>query len=108
MAKGDSTKLPVGSNAAFSQVPTYKLVPFDLSFAAADTYKTGGFTINPAEVGMSTIAAVICLGIGYHAAWRAPNLQLFRQNAGTGALQEVPDATDVSASSPMRCLAVGY
>jgi len=108
MAKGDSTKLPVGSNASFSQVPTYKLVPFDLNFATADTYKAGGFTINPSELVLGYIAAVICLGIGYHASWRSPNLQLCRQTAGTGALVEVPDATDVSASAPMRCLAVGY
>lgn len=106
MAKGDSTKLLVGLSG--NQTPQFRVVPFDLKFAAADTYKTGGFTIQPSDLGLSFIVAVISLAQGYHGAWTAPNLILSRQTAGTGALVEVPDNTDVSAISPIRCIAIGY
>lgn len=109
MAKGDSTKTVAGSPNTGTPTPAYRTVVFDLSFAGTDQYKTGGFTITPADLGLYAIFAVIALGAkGYHGAWVAPNLLLHRQTATTGALAEVPDNTDISAVSPIRCLAMGW
>jgi hypothetical protein len=58
---------------------------------------------------MLGIVAVVAVGAkGYHAAWSAPNLLLYRRTAAKGALVEVPDNTDISTVSPLRCLAIGY
>lgn len=104
MAKGDSTK-----TAILTEVnPALKQTIIDLSFAGTDQYKTGGFTIVPSDVGMSQIFAVIAVGAkGYQAAWSAPNLLLYRQTAATGALVEIPDNTNISTISPIRCLVIG-
>ena len=108
MAKGDSTKPAV--QAVNEPNPKFRLVVIDLTFAAADTYKTGGFTILPSEVGMTAILGVLAIGSkGYECAWAAAtnNLLLYQQSAATSALTQIPDNTDISAVSPIRLLVIG-
>lgn len=106
MAKGASAKTIV---QAVGETPKIETAIVDLSFASADTYKTGGFTITPANVKLSAILAVVATGCaGYHVSWSAGKLQLFKQSNGNGALTEIADATDISAISPIRLIVFGY
>lgn len=83
--------------------------------AAAD-YATGGYALSgippsSGNVGITKIGYVIPVGGqgGYVPVWNltTSKLQVFQQSAATGALTEVPAATDLSAFA-FNLLVVGY
>jgi outer membrane usher protein FimD/PapC len=74
----------------------------EISFLAGDTYTTNGFDVSaqiPGSVEYEQ-ASGSCKGYVVHYAG-AGKFMLYRQTAATGALVEVPNATDVSAASPI-------
>jgi len=76
-----------------------------ISFLAGDTYTTGGFDVSSQIPGSLEYEAAFGDSDGYVVRYAgAGKFKLFRQTAATGALVEVPNATDVSAASPIRFL----
>lgn len=82
-----------------------RLVSFDVTPDQTPGYPTGGWPISGLG---GPIQGVMGALKGYLAVWDQPNqkLMLFRQNATTGALAEVPNGTDLSALGSMRMIAV--
>ncbi len=79
----------------------------EISFLAADTYATGGFDVASQIPGSVEYEDAQGHSAGYVVRYAgAGKFMLFRQTAATGALVEVPNATDVSAASPIRFRAV--
>lgn len=79
----------------------------EITFLAADTYATGGFDVSAQIPGSVEYEEAIGHSAGYVVRYAgAGKFMLFRQTAATGALVEVPNATDVSAASPIRFRAV--
>jgi hypothetical protein len=73
-----------------------------ISFLAADTYTTNGFDVSAQIPGSSEYEIAVGASKGYLVYYAgAGKFMLFRQTAATGALVEVPNATDVSAASPI-------
>lgn len=75
------------------------------------SYPTGGEAFVPAEFGLDRLDFLFVSGAnGYVAAWdgsaSAPKVLLYRQTAATGALAEVPNATNV-ATVTCRFHAIG-
>jgi outer membrane usher protein FimD/PapC len=78
-----------------------------ISFLAADTYATGGFDVSAQIPGSVEYEAAQASSKGYLVYYAGGGkFMLFRQTAATGALVEVPNATDVSAASPITFRAV--
>lgn len=75
------------------------------------SYVTGGEAVTLAQLGLSRLD-FLCLtaGIGYLPTWdgstTAPKVLVYRQTAATGAFAEVPNTTDMSATT-VRFLAYG-
>lgn len=75
------------------------------------SYATGGEAVTLAQLGLSRLD-FLCLtaGIGYLPTWdgstTAPKVLVYRQTAATGAFAEVPNTTDMSATT-VRFLAYG-
>ena len=91
--------IPVGQSEA--------LVYGTISFLAADTYATGGFDVSAQIPGSVEYEDAKGDSGGYVVRYAgAGKFQLFRQTAATGALVEVPAATDVSAASPIRFIGI--
>jgi hypothetical protein len=73
-----------------------------ISFLAADTYTTNGFDVSAQIPGSSEYEVAMASSKGYLVYYAgAGKFMLFRQTAATSALVEVPNATDVSAASPI-------
>jgi hypothetical protein len=78
-----------------------------IAFLSADTYTTGGFDVSSQIPGSTEYEIAVGSSAGYMVHYAgAGKFQLFRQTAATGALVEVPNATDVSAASPIKFRAV--
>jgi hypothetical protein len=74
----------------------------EIAFLAADTYPTGGFDVSGQIPGSVEYESAVGSSKGYLVHYAgAGKFMLFRQTAATGALVEVPNATDVSAASPI-------
>jgi hypothetical protein len=75
------------------------------------SYVTGGEAVTLAQLGLSRLD-FLCLtaGIGYLPTWdgstTSPKVLVYRQTAATGAFAEVPNTTDMSATT-VRFLAYG-
>ena len=77
---------------------------YAVSAAAADTYPTGGWTLNKNTLGASANDPTAVVQVenharGYELVYDNANqkLQAYRQTAATGALAEVPNGTDLTA-----------
>ena len=78
-----------------------------ITFAGADTYTTNGFDVSAQIPGSVEYEDAKADSDGYVVRYAgAGKFKLFRQTAATGALVEVPNATDVSAASPIRFSAI--
>jgi hypothetical protein len=78
-----------------------------ISFLAGDTYTTGGFDVTAQIPGSREYEVAIASSKGYLVYYDgAGKFLLYRQTAATSALVEVPNATDVSAASPIVFRAV--
>jgi hypothetical protein len=74
-----------------------------IAFASGDTYTTGGFDVSAQIPGSTEYEIAVGSSAGYLVHYAGGGkFQLFRQTAATGALVEVPNATDVSAASPIK------
>lgn len=85
-----------GPEVPGSRKEAYGTITFDSS------YPTGGEAFVPAEFGLNRLDFLMVSGAnGYVATWdgstSAPKVLLFRQTAATGALVEVPAATNLSS-----------
>jgi hypothetical protein len=78
-----------------------------ITFGAGDTYTTGGFDVSAQVPGSVEYEVAEGSSKGYLVYYAgAGKFMLFRQTAATSALVEVPNATDVSAASPINFHAV--
>lgn len=83
------------------------LVYGTITFAAADTYTTNGFDVTAQIPGSREYEEAQGSSNGYLVKYDgAGKFKLFRQTAATSALVEVPNATDVSAASPINFMGV--
>lgn len=90
-----SVALTTGPEVPGSRKEVTGAITFDSS------YLTGGEAVTLAQLGLSRLDFLqVAGGTGYLATWdgstSAPKVLLYRQTAATGALVEVPNATDVS------------
>ena len=100
-----SVSINFGPEVPGSRKEVFTTVTFDSS------YVTGGEPFTPAEFGLDRLDWLSVAGAnGYVATWdgstTAPKILLYRQTAATGALVEVPNATNVS-TVVVRVRAVG-
>lgn len=78
-----------------------------IAFLAGDTYVTGGFDVSAQIPGSVEYEEAMGSSDGYVVRYAgAGKFKLYRQTAATSALVEVPNATDVSAASPIRFIGV--
>lgn len=83
----------------------------DIQFDSS--YPTGGEALNPADLGLEVIEAVVAVGSGggylFDYIPASKKLLVFRSDypaVSAGPLVEVPNATDLSALKP-TCLVIG-
>lgn len=100
-----SVSLSIGPEVPGSRKESYGVVSFDSS------YPTGGEAFTPGAFGLSRLDWLqVASGQGYVAVWdgsvSAPKILMYRQNETTGALAQVPNATDLSTVT-VRVRAVG-
>ena len=100
-----SVSVATGPEVPGNRKMTSGSITFDSS------YVTGGEAVTIGDLGFTRLDFMcVSSGQGYVAIWdgstTAPKLLLYRQTAATGALVEVPNATDVSTIS-VRVLAFG-
>jgi hypothetical protein len=100
-----TTAIITGPEVPGNRKMTTATVTFDSSYA------TGGEPVAIGDLGFTRLDYLcVSAGQGYLAAWdgstTAPKFLLYRQTAATGALVEVPNATDVSTIS-VKVLAFG-
>ena len=75
------------------------------------SYVTGGEPVTLAQLGLTRLDfLILTAGVGYLPTWdgstSSPKVLVYRQTAATGAFAEVPNTTDMSATT-VRFLAVG-
>lgn len=100
-----SVSISVGPEVPGSRKEVVGVITFDAS------YPTGGEAVTLAQLGLSRLDYLsVSAGIGYLPTWdgstSSPKVLLYRQTAATGAFAEVPNTTDMSATT-VRFLAVG-
>jgi hypothetical protein len=100
-----SVSITTGPEVPGSRKEVVGVITFDSS------YPTGGEVVTLAELGLSRLDYLsVSAGIGYLPTWdgstSSPKVLLYRQTAATGAFAEVPNTTDMSATT-VRFLAVG-
>lgn len=91
-----ATTIAFGPEVPGSRKESFGTITFDSS------YPTGGEAFTPADFGLSRLDFLYVSGAtGYVATWdgstSAPKVLLYRQTAATGALVEVPNATNLTS-----------
>lgn len=100
-----SVAITFGPEVPGSRKEVYGVITFDSSYA------TGGEAVTLGQLGVDRLDWLQIAGApGYVAVWdgstSAPKVLLFQQSAATGALTQVPSATNV-ATVTARFVAVG-
>jgi hypothetical protein len=104
--------MPITVNSRGPRVPgaqVFRRVTITLD----SSYVTGGEPVTFGDLGISRLEAIIpnTRNAGYLATWdgslTAPKIKMFQQSAATGALTEVPNATNL-ATVVVDLLVVGY
>lgn len=82
-----------------------------VTIALDSAYPTGGYTIVPSDVGLSTvILSLTCNSSGGYAyEWTGSKLKMYCETAsGTAALAQVGNGVDVSAVTALTAVVRGY
>jgi hypothetical protein len=79
-----------------------------------NNYPTGGYPVTPAQMGFGASGKIIWADLpeinGYSLEWDYTNVKLlvYRNGAGNTNNQQVPNATDLSATPPVRLMLQGF